>query len=121
MSRKSKWQELILKLKDYGVDHIVVDYSGSGDSGGIDAVVFYDKTNELIKNEDLKDFSGEVEDCVYPLLNDIEDWYNNEGGNGTVTIDLENFEYHIENHINIVEQETYEHDGSISSLIEQSE
>ena len=112
-------KETILGLKNLNVDLLVLHYSGGGDSGAIDDVVYYKK----IKNgnsDDLENFeemiikfdSKAIEDFAYPILNDIEDWWNNEGGNGKMFIDLESLEYKIENEIRVYDYEKYYHDNS---------
>lgn len=114
---KLTWQKAIIALKDNGVTRIVVSYSGSGDSGGIDAVSYFDKENTEIKHDELDVDHDGVQDLAYPLLEGIENWYNNEGGDGTIDIDLNTLKYKIVNNINVVEQETFNHNGSIKKLM----
>jgi hypothetical protein len=121
MSKEIKWQELVLQLKDQGVNKIQVMYSGSGDSGGIDETHFYDKNEDALNNKELEDLIDTVNDAVYPLLDGIEDWYNNDGGDGIVTIDLQTLKYEIENNVNFMEQETYHHKGSIKKLVKETQ
>ena len=112
-------KEAILGLKNLNVDLLVLHYSGGGDSGAIDDFQYYKR----IKNGDSFDVdnfeevimtfdSKLIEDFAYPILNDIEDWWNNEGGNGKMYIDLESMEYKIENEIRVYDYDTYYHDGS---------
>lgn len=114
---KLTWQRAIVALKDNGVVRIIVSYSGSGDSGGIDAVSYFDKDDTEIKHDELDVDHNGVQDLAYPLLDGIEDWYNNEGGDGTIDIDLNTLKYKIVNNINVVEQETFNHNGSIKKLM----
>jgi len=58
----------------------------------------------------------EIEKLTYPLLDDIEDWYNDEGGYGSVNINVNNFEYEIENHIQYTSYEDYNHSGNLTDL-----
>jgi hypothetical protein len=51
------------------------------------------------------------------MLDDIEDWYNNDGGYGTVTINLNDFTYSIENNVRITDVETYNHEGELKDFI----
>ena len=97
----------LVRLADLGVTGIKVTYEGSGDSGAIENVVY--TAEKLRKNEedafeDLNDLdvwgtdilnlstldSGLESDIAHfveeQLLNDIEDWWNNDGGYGTVCI-----------------------------------
>ena len=103
-------------LKDMGIAKIRVDYSGGGDSGAIDSVVFEDsKRNEIIIGEELiPDYDAQkIESIAYDYLNHIEDWWNNEGGYGSFYIDLNTMEYNIVNNINITNVEVYEHGGDL--------
>lgn len=114
---KLTWQRAIIALKDNGVVHLKVMYSGSGDSGGIDEVHYFDKEDGLIEHDTIDvDHSG-IQDLCYPLLDGIEDWYNNDGGDGTVSINLETLKYSIVNNVNVIEQETFNHKGSIKKLM----
>jgi len=124
----------LVKLADLGVTGIKVTYEGSGDSGAIENVVYTaEKLRESEEDafEDLNDIdvwgkdvwelrdidSGLASDITNfveeQLLNDIEDWWNNEGGYGTVCILVPSGKYKIVNDIRIVEVETYYHDGSL--------
>jgi hypothetical protein len=52
------------------------------------------------------------------LLNEIEDWWNNEGGYGTLCIMVPSGKYIINNHIRITDTEDYFHDGDLLSKAE---
>lgn len=114
---KLTWQEVTITLKDHGVKKVTVNYSGSGDSGGIDEISYFDKEEKEIRHDDIKIDHDAVQDLCYPLLDGIEDWYNNEGGDGVITIDLDTLKYHIVNNVNIIEQETFNHKGSIKKIM----
>lgn len=102
----------MMQLQDLGVCTIQVNYSGSGDSGGIDDISFLNKEgNDVSVNSEIKDF---IDELVYnKLLNSIEDWYNNDGGFGMIIIDVPSCEYTIENNIRITDYEVYNHEGSL--------
>jgi len=124
----------LVKLADLGVTGIKVSYEGSGDSGAIDSVIY---TTEKM-SEDEEDAFSDIDDLHVwgqdvmllgkldsglesdianfveeKLLNDIEDWWNNEGGSGSVCILVPSGKYKIINDIRIVETETYYHEGSL--------
>ena len=124
----------LVRLADLGVTGIKVNYEGSGDSGAIENVVYTAeklKENEEDAFEDLNDLdvwgtdilnlstldSGLESDIAHfveeQLLNDIEDWWNNDGGYGTVCILVPSGKYKIVNDIRITEVETFYHDGSL--------
>ena len=128
---------LLLKLADRGVTGIKIYYAGGGDSGAIEDVVY--TTEVLNKNEDtalefiseiptyglekapdLKDLdSGACSDisdfAEAAILNDVEDWWNNEGGYGTMSIMVPSGKYKVNNTIYITETEDYFHEGDLLS------
>jgi hypothetical protein len=124
----------LVKLADLGVTGIKVTYEGSGDSGAIENVVYTAeklKENEEDAFEDLNDLdvwgtdilnlstldSGLESDIAHfveeQLLNDIEDWWNNDGGYGTVCILVPSGKYKIVNDIRVTEVETFYHEGTL--------
>jgi hypothetical protein len=116
------WQKAVVFLKDRGVKQIRITYEGSGDSGAIDNVLYYDKeddeyySSQLNINESQHD---DIQNLAYPMLDGLEDWYNNEGGYGTITIDLDEFIYNIQNNIRITEVEMYSHNGLLKEYLKE--
>jgi len=128
---------LLLQLADRGVTGIKIYYAGGGDSGAIEDVVYTtevldkdeDKAFETIsdlptygleKAENLKDLdSGACSDisdfAEEAILNDIEDWWNDAGGNGTMSIMVPSGKYKVNNTIYITETEDYFHEGDLLS------
>lgn len=124
---------LLLKLADIGITGIKVHYAGSGDSGAIESIVYtteeldmdevdafieidcleiWDNENDLTNLND--ELSTLVENFVQDkLLNDIEDWWNNDGGEGEVLILVPSGKYLINNRIYITHTEDFQHDGSL--------
>ena len=120
---------LLLQLADLGVTGIKIIYSGGGDSGAIDDIIY--TTEEVTFLEDLDDldpysenvlnlrdlstsFYSNIEDfATSKLLDNIEDWWNNEGGHGTVLIAIPSGDYTINNNIYFTETETYNHNGNL--------
>ena len=123
---------LLLKLADLGVTGIKIFYSGSGDSGDIDDVVytttkevtFYDIMNlsnygqentlhlanlDGYLRDDLIDFANEK------ILNDLEDWWNNDGGYGVMLIKIPSGQYEINNTIYVTDTEEFGHEGDLIS------
>ena len=124
----------LVKLADLGVTGIKVQYEGSGDSGAIENVVY--TTEKMDQDEeaafdDINDIEVWVQDVSHlqeldsglssdianfveeQLLNDIEDWWNNEGGYGSVCILIPSGKYKIYNDIRITQIESYFHEGSL--------
>ena len=120
---------LLLKLADLGVTGIKIFYSGSGDSGDIDDVV-YTRTKEA-SFDDINTLSSYGENSLYlkeldydlkdeisdfadqKILNDIEDWWNNDGGYGTMLIKIPSGKYEINNMIYTTDTEEFEHNGDL--------
>jgi len=124
----------LVRLADLGVTGIKVQYEGSGDSGAIENVVYttekmvedeedaFDDINDIyVWNQDvlhLQDLdsglSSDIANFVEEqLLNDIEDWWNNDGGYGAVCILVPSGKYKIFNDIRITQIESYFHEGSL--------
>ena len=119
---------LLLKLADLGVTGIKVLYDGGGDSGAIEWIGY--TTQPCERPSDVDD---EVEAWVSPrlsdldsgayslledfahteLLDDIEDWWNNEGGYGELCICVPSGKYMISNNVRVTHTENYQHDGSL--------
>lgn len=125
---------LLLKLADLGVTGIKVQYDGAGDSGAVEWIGYTKEPCET--PEDVEDnidswatdanlahidqnSYNQIEDFAYKLLDDIEDWWNNEGGYGTLCICVPSGKYIINNHIRITETEDYFHDGSLLDKVEE--
>lgn len=92
----------IFHLKDLGVIKILINYSGGGDSGQIDHITYHNKyfyPYDLVNSSEIPEkIRVNVEDAAYRLLDGINDWYNNEGGYGTIHIELSDLEYNIDAH-----------------------
>jgi hypothetical protein len=120
---------LLLKLADLGITGIKVHYNGGGDSGAIEKIGYtksYCATPEDVDDEiDVWDSSMDLyilDSAAYTLIEDfaqenildnIEDWWNNEGGFGDLCICVPSGKYIVNNHINIVDTEDYFHDGNL--------
>jgi len=126
---EQEMQTLLLKLTDMGVTGIKVKYDGGGDSGAIEWIGY--TTEKCDTPEDVND-TIEVWDNDYNLeqlnsvlyheihhfaenkiLDDIEDWWNNEGGWGELCICIPSGKYIINNHVRVTETEDFFHDGSV--------
>ena len=86
-----------------GYTIIHIHYSGCGDSGEITEV--YASTNS-----DNGSHTFNYKDTEYQEMSEIADdiltydWYNNEGGGGSITIDLFNKEVEVDGHYIVEEQ-----------------
>ena len=128
---ENEMTDLLLKLADLGVTGIKIFYSGGGDSGDIDDII-YTTTKEATFNnimnlttygEDLlnlqtldDELSDKIRDFASEkILNDLEDWWNNDGGYGAMLIKIPSGKYEINNTIYITDTEEFEHDGDLIS------
>jgi hypothetical protein len=124
----------LVRLADLGVTGIKVQYEGSGDSGAIENVVYtmekmvedeedaFDNINDIyvwdqkiLHLQDLDSgLSSDIANFVEEqLLQDVENWWNNDGGYGAVCILVPSGKYKIFNDIRITEVESYFHEGSL--------
>jgi hypothetical protein len=126
---------LLLKLADFGIKGIKVKYDGGGDSGAIEWIGFTHKSCETPEDVDnnIEDWESnfnltnldsdlyyEVEQFAESkLLDDIEDWWNNEGGWGDLCICIPSGKYQITNNIRVTDHETFNHEGSILDKAEE--
>jgi hypothetical protein len=96
--------EVLLMMLATGAKKIAVEFAGSGDSGQIDCVTYYSSAEASIemdvkvnphfidveKDPELDAIAKKLEDFYYARLEDLPyDWVNNEGGGGTMIIDVE--------------------------------
>jgi hypothetical protein len=109
---------VLLKLQDYGIRYVVTEYSGSGDSGAIDTISFYNEHPDMYVNVEDDEYNiptnaeeatlapdeytmlkNTIEDISYKILErgDVDDWYNNDGGSGTIILDTNTGDYLIDN------------------------
>ena len=125
---------LLIQLADLGVTGIKIKYDGSGDSGAIEDVLYtIDKLSE--NEEDAFDavkslepwdpamrFLAGLDSGLYSdiqnfaeekILNDIEDWWNNEGGYGSMCILIPSGKYWIQNNVRTIHVDDYYHTGDL--------
>jgi len=72
--------EILTKLKNMGIDTLVVEYDGEGDSGSIQKITIYP---EMVLDEETRDA---IEEYVYSKLPD--GWEINEGSFGEVIFNI---------------------------------
>jgi hypothetical protein len=126
---------LLFKLADLGVTGIKVKYDGGGDSGAIEWIGYTtekcdtpedvnDNINDWENDSNLAQLDSEAYSLIEnfvdeTILNDIEDWWNNEGGFGDLCICVPSGKYIINNSIRITETEDFFHDGDLFSKTEE--
>ena len=120
---------LLFQLADLGITGVKVHYDGGGDSGSIEWIGYTtekcdtpEDVNDTVEVWDNDTNLATLDSSAYALiedfaqeklLNDIEDWWNNEGGFGDLSICVPSGKYIINNHINITHTEDYTHEGSL--------
>lgn len=119
---------LLLQLADRGVTGINVYYEGGGDSGCIENITYIttpcsspdeiEIDNWGDSNDDLKTLDSEAEDIINEfanekILNDIEDWWNNDGGYGNLLICVPSGKYVIYNNVKFTETHDFIHNGNL--------
>ena len=126
---------LLFRLADFGITGVKVKYDGGGDSGAIEWIGYTKKPCETPEdvNDNIDDWDSdsnlaELDSSAYSLienfaeetiLNDIEDWWNNEGGFGDLCICVPSGKYIINNHVRVTETEDFFHDGDLLSKTEE--
>ena len=125
LSAKMNFKDILFHIRLNGYGYIGFYYSGSGDSGSIDAMylVLKDLASQNDDGQILtecsdwelqsksehdlpKEIWDMVENHIYThILDDAPDWYNNDGGGGHGYICTENGDFSVDHYINIVETE----------------
>jgi len=116
METKLKRNLAVQVIKDHNISKIEVYYSGGGDDGAIESIIYYVTDPGSGDQVDIPvDMTNEVEnewnDLLYDMLNDnIEwDWINNDGGEGHMYINCEKtpWKVNIDHSQNVREDHTY--------------
>jgi hypothetical protein len=126
---------LLFKLADLGITGIKVHYDGGGDSGAIEAIGYTaipcatpEDVDDVVDVYDHGSCLSDLDPGMYQeieqfaeskLLDDIEDWWNNEGGFGDLCICVPSGSYIINNHIRTTDTEDFFHDGNLLSKAEE--
>jgi hypothetical protein len=126
---------LLFRLADLGITGVKVKYDGGGDSGAIEWIGYTKKPCETPEdvNDNIEDWEDDskllnIDHDLFmeletfaenKLLDDIEDWWNNEGGWGELCICVPSGKYIITNNIRVTDHETYNHEGSILDKAEE--
>lgn len=113
---KERVKVFFMALEEKGVKEIQVTYEGSGDSGSIDTARFYDHNDDEI---DLDNFKDEAMDIGYHILNEHYevDWYNNDGGYGTIHINLPEKNWNIDGYYRELTSVEAPEDGTLKDVI----
>jgi hypothetical protein len=112
----SGFTHVLFNLAAQGFEYIKIQYSGGGDSGCIDDVYLVHQGTIEIEDgivsenndrdyadpdEELKDLIEEK--AIKHVLDNADDWWNNEGGGGTLYISTADGSYHGHHYVNVTE------------------
>jgi hypothetical protein len=120
---------LLFKLADLGITGIKVKYDGGGDSGAIEWIGYTtekcdtpgdvgDNINDWENDSNLAELDSSayslIEDFASEkILDELEDWWNNEGGFGDLCICIPSGKYFVNNHVRVTETEDFFHEGGL--------
>ena len=112
----SGFTHILFNLASQGYSHIYARYYGSGDSGAIEEIYLVERGGVHEEEGSLPELEGDavladIEDelskvlmeKVYEILSHEDDWYNYEGGGGTLFISTEDYKYRGDHYINVTE------------------
>lgn len=124
---KSGFTHVLLNIAAQGYHWVKVSYSGGGDDGSVDEVELIPAEALDIEDNELKwhdhNYEGAkpdqelvevLEDFVYEkVLSKLDDWWNNEGGGGTMYVSTLDASYHVDHYVNVTETIDSKHDGKL--------
>jgi hypothetical protein len=122
MSSTENIDYVLLKYNMLGYKYIKILYSGGGDSGEIDEMYITKETIDDLHDTYNTEWVALIEDKDYGILQDFacekiieqyEDWWNNDGGSGSLIINLLNGDFKVINEIYYQQSDAFEHDGNI--------
>jgi hypothetical protein len=131
MRNKKDLAVVMTLLRDNGAHYVGCYYSGAGDSGEIESIALYGPSfDKRFQMDDIELTYGEQGDVEYDLpddihtyiedifydqhLNSIEDWWNNDGGYGSIVMCTKTGYFKNYNHQYYQQTETYYHEGDIT-------
>lgn len=103
------------KIKDAGHHTITIEYSGGGDSGQIDETL---GDKEISLTKDFREECDVIESWAYEnILNQIGDWWNNDGGRGILTFDLDTMTYQTDETYYFTDSRSDSHSGELVDIV----
>ena len=121
--------KIVISLRDLGCEYIFAYYCGGGDSGAIEYIYYFgndyaqhfesgclDQGEHNTEHVDVDSAPAGtdklIEDLFHYKLNDVEDWWNNDGGYGYIVLRLEDLSYLIDNNTYYTQTDHWNHEGS---------
>jgi hypothetical protein len=94
-------------LKDLSINLIEINFSGGGDDGDIDDINFYSDGKLIRFNEENNNLHKFIEEFSWLIVektaDSVGDWFNNQGGYGTIEINVFQQTYNVNYHQYITE------------------
>lgn len=123
----SGFTHILFNLAAQGYSYVCLEYSGGGDSGCIDSTYLIkrgfatekkDGSVTVHNNAEHFHMSDELverieEEAHSQVLESASDWWNNDGGGGTLYISTDDCTYHGDHYINVTVQEEEALDGKM--------
>ncbi len=105
----------MLAINEQGIEMVEVDFSGSGDSGDIDEWRYLDSQgDEIYPNDQAVEMIKRIGEKI--INNHYSyDWYNNEGGRGTLHMNIKEKTWDIEG-VQYVEEPNSE-EGELTDIL----
>ena len=100
---KVEFNAKLAELKNFGVESVIGEFDGSGDSGYVESITYFNADEEMIypgtAGIELKEFESYLE-----TNGNIQeyDWWNNEGGWGSFTFDINTGEFKVDYALRLV-------------------
>lgn len=135
---KQEKETLLTQLNLLGAKRVYVEFRGGGDDGQVDGVYYRDKNDEIhdipsdmiswttmtygSQQPDTKQtkLNEVLEDLCYRALDQTGlDWYNNEGGQGQLTIDFTESPPSIYLNVGVNTMTTEDHDFDLNEMEEE--
>lgn len=113
-AQKQRTREVLTQLKNQGYIGVSISFDGAGDEGSITGAKAF--TEDFILDEmyytDFWQYEPEItedlRDLGYDILSDSGyDWYNNDGGYGSIHISLLTGEVNLDIRIRVTDTEDY--------------
>lgn len=102
-------KRILPNLKALKITRVVVEYDGSGDSGEVQNVNYYIGKKKAEVVDDTLD--KELREACYKSLQEKNiDWYNNNGGCGSYTIDVKKKNAKLAHQVRLEEYESEDFD-----------
>lgn len=129
---KKKLVILMAKAQAAGIKEIKIEFSGGGDSGGIDEIICQDpdaasmptktlaekEANNVVQNF-MTINHNEIESCGYAVLNNTEADFNNDGSQGNMVFYCETGKIVCELGVNYMETRDENYEFEMNQIIEE--